>query len=269
MHNIHTAWYIPTHHATSHSHLTLPTHKPPTSLRTISSTVCTPCGYWGPLIMQRPSQPLAGKWLNFHSTLPLPRCCWCVFVCLYSGFVLCMSVCLSLSLCVCVSFSLSLYVCVCVYVMSICDGVFVPHHAPSYFPLPPPTPPQTPPSHTHITTHTLPPHHPYPPHPQHTQSGAEHGCSNEVLTIVSMLSVPTVFFRPPDRVEESDAAREKFFVPESDHLTLLNVYLQWKKHNYRTDWCNQHFLQVWVGVVLGVGGCCFGCGWVCCFGCVA
>lgn len=59
-----------------------------------------------------------------------------------------------------------------------------------------------------------------------------------------MLSVPTVFFRPPDRAEESDAAREKFFVPESDHLTLLNVYLQWKKHSYRTDWCNQHFLQV-------------------------
>jgi hypothetical protein len=31
------------------------------------------------------------------------------------------------------------------------------------------------------------------------------------------------FFRPPDRQEESDAARERFLVPESDHLTLLNV----------------------------------------------
>ena len=28
---------------------------------------------------------------------------------------------------------------------------------------------------------------------------------------------------------EADLAREKFFVPESDHLTLLNVYNQWKK----------------------------------------
>lgn len=43
-------------------------------------------------------------------------------------------------------------------------------------------------------------------------------CSKEVLIIVSMLSVPSVFFRPKDREEESDAAREKFFVPESDHL---------------------------------------------------
>lgn len=30
-------------------------------------------------------------------------------------------------------------------------------------------------------------------------------CTAEILTIVSMLSVPTVFFRPRDREEESDA----------------------------------------------------------------
>ena len=49
--------------------------------------------------------------------------------------------------------------------------------------------------------------------------------------------------RPPDRAEESDAAREKFFVPESDHLTLLQVYQQWKNNGYRGDWCSRHFLQ--------------------------
>lgn len=74
--------------------------------------------------------------------------------------------------------------------------------------------------------------------------GEQLECLNEVLTIVSMLSVPSVFFRPKDRAEESDAAREKFFVPESDHLTLLNVYQQWKANQYRGDWCNDHFLQV-------------------------
>lgn len=58
----------------------------------------------------------------------------------------------------------------------------------------------------------------------------EHDCSSEMLTIVSMLSVPSVFYRPPQRAEESDAAREKFFVPESDHLTLLHVYTQWKSN---------------------------------------
>ncbi|XP_027339905.1 pre-mRNA-splicing factor ATP-dependent RNA helicase DEAH7 [Abrus precatorius] len=74
--------------------------------------------------------------------------------------------------------------------------------------------------------------------------GEQLGCVEEVLTIVSMLSVPSVFFRPKDRAEESDAARERFFVPESDHLTLYNVYQQWKQHDYRGDWCNDHFLHV-------------------------
>ncbi len=42
-----------------------------------------------------------------------------------------------------------------------------------------------------------------------------------------MLSVPRVFYRPKERMEE-DAARETFSVPESDHRTLLNVFNQWK-----------------------------------------
>lgn len=70
------------------------------------------------------------------------------------------------------------------------------------------------------------------------------GCSAEVLIVVSMLSVPSVFFRPKDREEESDAAREKFFVPESDHLTLLNVFNQWKMNQYSSAWCSDHFIHV-------------------------
>ncbi|EEH11080.1 pre-mRNA-splicing factor [Histoplasma capsulatum G186AR] len=68
-------------------------------------------------------------------------------------------------------------------------------------------------------------------------------CSEEMLTIVSMLSVPGVFYRPKERQEESDAAREKFFVPESDHLTLLHVYTQWKSNGYSDAWCIKHFLH--------------------------
>lgn len=58
-----------------------------------------------------------------------------------------------------------------------------------------------------------------------------------------MLSVPNVFYRPKEREEESDAAREKFLVAESDHLTLLHVYMQWKANKYRDDWCTQHFIH--------------------------
>ncbi|KAJ5808024.1 hypothetical protein N7474_009293 [Penicillium riverlandense] len=71
----------------------------------------------------------------------------------------------------------------------------------------------------------------------------EYECSEEMLTIVSMLSVPNVFYRPRERQEESDAAREKFFVPESDHLTLLHVYTQWKSNGFSDGWCVKHFLH--------------------------
>lgn len=33
------------------------------------------------------------------------------------------------------------------------------------------------------------------------------GCTAEIVIIVSMLSVPGIFFRPKDREEESDAVR--------------------------------------------------------------
>jgi pre-mRNA-splicing factor ATP-dependent RNA helicase DHX38/PRP16 len=68
-------------------------------------------------------------------------------------------------------------------------------------------------------------------------------CTAEMVTIVSMLSVPNIFFRPKDREEESDQAREKFFVPESDHLTLLNTYEQWKRNGYSKAWSDDHFIQ--------------------------
>lgn len=74
-------------------------------------------------------------------------------------------------------------------------------------------------------------------------TSVEYGCSEEMVTIVSMLSVPNVFYRPRERQDESDAAREKFFVPESDHLTYLHVYSQWRANGYSDAWCTRHFLH--------------------------
>lgn len=77
-------------------------------------------------------------------------------------------------------------------------------------------------------------------------SATKYACSAEMLTIVAMLSVPSVFYRPKERQEESDQARERFHVAESDHLTLLMVYSQWKSNNYRDSWCNGKW---WLGSV--------------------
>ena len=45
------------------------------------------------------------------------------------------------------------------------------------------------------------------------------GCSTEILTIVSMLSVPSLFFRPRNREDEADARKEKFQVCELSKST--------------------------------------------------
>ncbi|CAF1244026.1 unnamed protein product [Adineta steineri] len=69
-------------------------------------------------------------------------------------------------------------------------------------------------------------------------------CSSEILTIVSMLSVNnSIFFRPKDKMLLADTARQAFFAPGGDHLTLLNVYNQWKDTNYSTQWCFENFIQ--------------------------
>uniref|UniRef100_A0A6G1SQ74 RNA helicase n=1 Tax=Aceria tosichella TaxID=561515 RepID=A0A6G1SQ74_9ACAR len=71
----------------------------------------------------------------------------------------------------------------------------------------------------------------------------EDDCSNEVLIIVSMLSGPTVFYRPEGREEDSDRERERFYIHDSDHLTLLNVYKQWQRNNESSNWCSLRFIN--------------------------
>eukprot|EP01053_Blabericola_migrator_P013452 Blabericola_migrator_1__13451@NODE_969_length_5870_cov_76_745476_g671_i0_p1_GENE_NODE_969_length_5870_cov_76_745476_g671_i0NODE_969_length_5870_cov_76_745476_g671_i0_p1_ORF_typecomplete_len1023_score164_89HA2/PF04408_23/3e29Flavi_DEAD/PF07652_14/0_22Flavi_DEAD/PF07652_14/2_7e21OB_NTP_bind/PF07717_16/5_1e03OB_NTP_bind/PF07717_16/1_7e21DEAD/PF00270_29/1_4e12DEAD/PF00270_29/1e03Helicase_C/PF00271_31/3_5e09AAA_22/PF13401_6/5_5e09AAA_19/PF13245_6/6_6e09AAA_25/PF13481_6/0_0016T2SSE/PF00437_20/0_0022DU len=68
-------------------------------------------------------------------------------------------------------------------------------------------------------------------------------CVSELLTIVAMLSVPSIFYRPKGRAEEADAAREKFAVPESDHLTMLNIYTQWIANKCSPSWSTKHFIH--------------------------
>lgn len=58
-----------------------------------------------------------------------------------------------------------------------------------------------------------------------------------------MLSVPSIFYKPKDQMQEAESAREKLLIPESDHLTYLNIYEQWKKHNFGSEWCTTHYLQ--------------------------
>eukprot|EP00002_Diphylleia_rotans_P022935 TRINITY_DN4502_c0_g1_i1.p1 TRINITY_DN4502_c0_g1~~TRINITY_DN4502_c0_g1_i1.p1 ORF type:complete len:1132 (+),score=246.53 TRINITY_DN4502_c0_g1_i1:49-3444(+) len=69
------------------------------------------------------------------------------------------------------------------------------------------------------------------------------GCSEEMLTIVAMLSVENVFYRPKEKQAIADQKKSRFHQPEGDHLTLLAVYDAWKHNKFSNPWCHDNFLQ--------------------------
>ncbi|KIK95356.1 hypothetical protein PAXRUDRAFT_778394 [Paxillus rubicundulus Ve08.2h10] len=74
-------------------------------------------------------------------------------------------------------------------------------------------------------------------------SSPEFRCSNEILTIIAMLSVPNVWLRPNNQRKEADAAKALLTVPDGDHLTLLNVYNSYMQNKYDRNWAWNNFLS--------------------------
>jgi len=68
-------------------------------------------------------------------------------------------------------------------------------------------------------------------------------CSDEIMTIVAMLSVQNVFYRPKDKQAMSDQKKAKFHQPEGDHCTLLEVYKTWAHNTFSNPWCYENFIQ--------------------------
>ncbi|PHH85731.1 hypothetical protein CDD83_11244 [Cordyceps sp. RAO-2017] len=74
-------------------------------------------------------------------------------------------------------------------------------------------------------------------------AAVDHQCSDEMLSIVAMLNLPNVFYRPKEKQQQADQKKSKFFDPHGDHLTLLNVYNAWKHSGYSNPWCFENFIQ--------------------------
>jgi len=71
----------------------------------------------------------------------------------------------------------------------------------------------------------------------------ELGCSDEILTLASMLNVQNVFYRPKEKQTQADSKRSKFFQAEGDHLTSLAVYQAWANSKFSNPWCFENFIQ--------------------------
>jgi pre-mRNA-splicing factor ATP-dependent RNA helicase DHX16 len=72
-----------------------------------------------------------------------------------------------------------------------------------------------------------------------------YGCTAEVLTIVSMLSIGSpVFYRPKDKAMHADNARNNFARGGGgDHMTLMRVYTEWEQTSHSVQWCFENYLQ--------------------------
>lgn len=68
-------------------------------------------------------------------------------------------------------------------------------------------------------------------------------CSNEILSITAMLSVPNCFLRPKEAQKAADEAKGRFAHIDGDHLTLLNVYHAYKQNNEDPQWCYENFIN--------------------------
>ena len=68
-------------------------------------------------------------------------------------------------------------------------------------------------------------------------------CSEEVLTVISMLSAQNIFYRPREKQAAADAKKARFAQAEGDHVTLLAVYEGWKASNFAKAWCYENFVQ--------------------------
>ncbi|KAF9024147.1 P-loop containing nucleoside triphosphate hydrolase protein [Hymenopellis radicata] len=82
-----------------------------------------------------------------------------------------------------------------------------------------------------------------PPMAKMLIASVELGCSEEILSVVAMLSVQSVFYRPKEKQGQADSKKAKFHQPEGDHLTLLTVYNGWKAANFSNPWCYENFIQ--------------------------
>jgi len=74
-------------------------------------------------------------------------------------------------------------------------------------------------------------------------ASCDNSCSNEVLSITAMLSVPQCFVRPGECKKAADESKMRFAHIDGDHLTLLNVYHAFKQNHEDPTWCYDNFIN--------------------------
>lgn len=74
----------------------------------------------------------------------------------------------------------------------------------------------------------------------------DHECSEEILSIISMLSVEvdSIFYTPKTKKKQALQTRKKFLSNDGDHFVLLNVYNAYIANQCKKEWCLENFVNM-------------------------
>ena len=65
----------------------------------------------------------------------------------------------------------------------------------------------------------------------------------DIVSIISVLQSDNIFYNPNNLREKIEKIREKYLDPISDHLSLRNIFSEYKKANNKEKFCKENFLN--------------------------
>ena len=74
-------------------------------------------------------------------------------------------------------------------------------------------------------------------------SSYKYDCFDPIVSIVALLSVPSIFVHPKGLEKKALMSRRKYSVKEGDHLSLLNIYNGFVESDYDSKWCQTHYFS--------------------------
>lgn len=69
------------------------------------------------------------------------------------------------------------------------------------------------------------------------------GVTEEIVTIVALMSGESILVTPSAKKEEAFNARRKFVSSEGDLITCLKIFRAFKSSHNKDEWCQQHFVH--------------------------
>ena len=70
-----------------------------------------------------------------------------------------------------------------------------------------------------------------------------HDVFEDIVAIISILQSDNIYYNPTNLREKIEKIREKYLDPISDHLSLKNIFNEYKKANNKEKFCKENFLN--------------------------